>query len=73
MATNQAYTVLVHKDLDGSYWAEVKELPGCFGSGLTLDAVEADIKQAIDLYIDVLRESGQPVPGGEGKADPGRW
>jgi len=63
-----AYTVLVHKGTDGSYWAEVEELPGCFGSALTLEALEEDIKQAIEYHIEGLRDNGQPVPEGTQEA-----
>jgi predicted RNase H-like HicB family nuclease len=62
MGPERAYTVLVHPDVDGSYWAEVQALPGCFGSGKTLDAVQVDIKQVIEVYIGALRELGQDVP-----------
>lgn len=62
MGHERAYTVLVHEDTDGSYWAEVEELPGCFGSGRTLTDVETDIKQAIEVYIDALKELGQDIP-----------
>lgn len=62
MGHERAYTVLVHEDTDGTYWAEVQELPGCFGSGKTLAAVEVDIKQAIEVYIEALKELGQDIP-----------
>ena len=64
MGHERAYTVLVHEDTDGSYWAEVEELPGCFGSGKTLAAVETDIRQAIEVYIEALKELGQDIPEG---------
>jgi len=63
-----AYTVLVHKGSDSSYWAEVEELPGCFGSALTLEGLEEDIKQAIEYHIEGLRDNGQPVPEGKQEA-----
>ena len=63
-----AYTVLVHKGSDSSYWAEVEELPGCFSSALTLEGLEEDIKQAIGYHIEGLRDNGQPVPEGKQEA-----
>ena len=68
MGPERAYTVLVHEDTDGSFWAEVQELPGCFGSGKTLADVEVDIKQAIEVYIDALKELGQDIPVGTQQA-----
>ena len=64
MEHERAYTVLVHEEADGTYWAEVAELPGCFGSGETLADVETDIKQAIEVYIEALKELGQDIPEG---------
>ena len=34
----------------GSYWAEVKELPGCFASGGTLDELNEALAEAVSLY-----------------------
>ncbi len=36
---------------DGSYWAEVVELPGCFASGETLDELTEALSEAISLYM----------------------
>ena len=44
-------TVRVHEE-DGSYWAEVLELPGCFASGDTLDELRASLDEAIRLHRD---------------------
>jgi predicted RNase H-like HicB family nuclease len=45
------YRVLVHEE-DGSYWAEVPELPGCFASGATLDELKHAIVEAITLCLE---------------------
>ena len=63
------YTILVHDEEGGGYWAEVEELPGCFGSGATLEAVEPDIKEAIEFYINSLRARGVAVPEGKACSD----
>ena len=70
-----SYTVIVHEEEDGGYWAEVEELPGCFASGETLDELELDVKGAIEQHTAALRELGQPVPPGRGAAGLGirRW
>jgi predicted RNase H-like HicB family nuclease len=44
-------TVRVHEE-DGSYWAEVVELPGCFASGETLDELRMALGEAIRLHRD---------------------
>jgi predicted RNase H-like HicB family nuclease len=61
------YTVIVHDakeddEEDTGFWAEVEELPGCFGSGETLDELEQDIKYAIETYLLALQDMGEPLP-----------
>jgi predicted RNase H-like HicB family nuclease len=48
--------VEVHHE-DGSYWAEVRELPGCFASGRDLPELIESVQEAIALY---LAPEGQP-------------
>lgn len=43
-------TLNVHRDDDGSWWAEVAELPGCFASGTTLDELVEAAREAVVLY-----------------------
>lgn len=43
--------VRVHHE-DGSYWAEVVELPGCFASGDTIDELLEGLEEAIALYLE---------------------
>ena len=45
-----------------NYSAYVPDLPGCITTGKTLKETERNIKEAIDLYVETLRESGQPLP-----------
>jgi predicted RNase H-like HicB family nuclease len=35
---------------DGSYWADVPELPGCFASGDTVDELFESLQEGIGLY-----------------------
>jgi predicted RNase H-like HicB family nuclease len=36
---------------DGSYWAEVQELPGCFASGDTAAELIESVEEAVALYL----------------------
>ncbi len=56
------YVYLIEKANDGSFSAYVPDLPGCTTSGETVDEVKRNIKDAVDLYIDSLREHNEPVP-----------
>ena len=42
--------------------AEVPELPGCMAHGDTQEAVLANVKEAMQLWIDAAEEFGDPVP-----------
>jgi len=42
---------IIHEG-DGSYWAEVKELPGCFASGATLDELKDALIEAIGTVLE---------------------
>jgi predicted RNase H-like HicB family nuclease len=44
------YQVIVHAE-DGSFWAEVQELPGCFATGDTEEELEANLIEAMVLYL----------------------
>jgi predicted RNase H-like HicB family nuclease len=49
-------TAIVHSE-GGGYWAEVKELPGCFASGDTLDELFDALREGISVCL----EDGQSV------------
>ena len=44
-------TARIHHE-DGSYWAEVVELPGCFATGDTFDELLESLREGIALYVD---------------------
>lgn len=51
MSDTQEFTVNLHQEEDGSFWAEVVELPGCFASGADLDELREALEEAISLYL----------------------
>jgi len=55
------YTVVIEKG-NSSYGAYVPDLPGCVSIGNTLAEVQENIREAIALYLEVLKEDGQPIP-----------
>jgi predicted RNase H-like HicB family nuclease len=50
-------TALIHSE-GGGYWAEVKELPGCFASGDTLDELLEALREGIALCLDEDQQTG---------------
>ena len=56
------YVYVIEKANDGSYSAYVPDLPGCTTSGESVDEIRRNIKDAVDSYIDSLREHNEPIP-----------
>lgn len=54
--------VLIYSGEDGFWVAECPSLPGCISQGETKEEAIYNIREAIDLYIEVLEEDGNPVP-----------
>ena len=54
--------VIVYPGEDGYWVVECPSLPGCISQGKTNEEAIANIKEAIDLYVEVLHERGEPVP-----------
>jgi len=47
---------------ESNWGAIVPDLPGCVSIGDTFDAVQLNVKEAIELYLAVLQERGDPIP-----------
>ena len=54
--------VLLYPGEDGYTVAEVPSLPGCVSQGTTRDEALANIREAISLHEEVLRERGEAIP-----------
>jgi predicted RNase H-like HicB family nuclease len=50
------FTLSIHEE-DGSFWAEVRELPGCFAAGKDFDELNEAVAEAIQIYLS--DENGQ--------------
>jgi len=50
------YTVIFHPAEEGGYWAEVPALSGCLSQGETIEEAMNNVKEAIELHLEVLRE-----------------
>jgi predicted RNase H-like HicB family nuclease len=44
--------VIIHDAEEGGFWASVPALPGCFSEGETREEVIANIREAIECYLD---------------------
>jgi len=44
---------IIHPAEEGGYWAEVPALPGCITEGDSMEEVMANLKDAIEGWLDV--------------------
>ena len=55
------YTIVIEKS-PNNYAAYAPDLPGCVATGATREEAVSEMRQAIRLHIESLREHGEPVP-----------
>jgi predicted RNase H-like HicB family nuclease len=60
-ATSYIYRVTVESDED-RYYAEVPRLPGCYSWGYSYEEALRIIKEALELWLEVKKESGEVIP-----------
>ena len=58
-----SFHAVVHEEADGSLWAEVRELPGCFASGFSVEELQEALVEAIQLSLPDGVELGEPEWG----------
>jgi predicted RNase H-like HicB family nuclease len=56
------FVYIIEKADDGSYSAYVPDLPGCTTCADSIEDIRRSIKDAVDSYLDSLREHNEPVP-----------
>lgn len=61
------YTVILEQEADCGYVASVPALPGCVSQGNSRGEVIANIREAIELYVEDCRDAGDPIPTEVGK------
>ena len=66
-ASPRRYTIVLEREPDGGYVVSVPALPGCVSQGDTRAEALANIREAIELYLEDCREAGDPVPSEAGK------
>jgi len=54
--------VIVYPGEDGYWVAQCPSLPPCISQGKTKEEAIANVTEAIQLYLEVLREEGRPIP-----------
>ena len=54
------FTVVIEKDEDGIYVAEVPDLKGCYTQGATLEEVIRNIREVIELCLETQKSDIHP-------------
>jgi len=57
----KTFSVIIEKDEDGYFVANVPELPGCHTQARSLDQLSKRIKEAIELYLEVNKDVPNPL------------
>ena len=55
------YAVVIEK-ADKNYSAYVPDLPGCITTGRTIEKVEIEIRNTIELHLEGMKQEGQTIP-----------
>lgn len=61
------YTVVLEREPDGGFVVTVPALPGCVTQGDTRAEAVANAREAIELYLEDCRATGDPIPTEDGK------
>ena len=62
------YEIIIYwSEDDGSYIAEVPELPGCMADGKTYQDALTNAEQLIREWISTAKELGRPIPEPKGR------
>jgi predicted RNase H-like HicB family nuclease len=61
-ADQMKFRILVEQDEDGAFVATVPTLPGCVSQGSTRQEALTNVREAIEGYLESLRDRGDPIP-----------
>ena len=56
------YTVVFEPAEEGGYTVTVPSLPGCISEGDTFEEALANIKEAIEAYLESIYKHGEEIP-----------
>ncbi len=62
MSNKKEFYVVIERDEDGYYVADVPELPGCHTQARSIDELMERVKEVIELYLET---KGDLLPRGE--------
>lgn len=60
--TKHHFTVILEREPEGGYHASCPALKGCHSEGDTIEEAVANIREAIEAYLESLAANGEPIP-----------
>ena len=57
-----SYKILYKPEPEGGYTVSVPKLPGCITYGASIEEAKLNAEEAIELYIESLKEHGEGIP-----------
>ena len=64
--TTRTYRILMQEEPEGGFTVNVPSLPGCITYGTDLSHALEMAKEAIEGYLEVLKEQGEAIPDDSG-------
>jgi predicted RNase H-like HicB family nuclease len=55
------YAIVIEKG-EPNFSAYVPDLPGCVTTGRTVEEIKANMREAIELHIEGMKEDGEIIP-----------
>ena len=62
MDQGKSYAYVIERADDGSYWADLPDLPGCATSAESPEQVERQLHEAVALHLSYFHDRGLPSP-----------
>ena len=62
MSNQYTYKIMLHREPEGGFTVNVPALPGCITYGENIDEAISMAKEAIELYIEELKDRGEVIP-----------
>ena len=56
------YRIILNQEPEGGYTVTVPSLPGCITYGDNINHAKAMAKEAVEGYLEVLKEQGAEIP-----------
>ena len=60
----RSFPVVLVPQPEGGYFVQCPTLPGCYSQGETVEESLVNIREAIELVLEDLGATGQPIPLG---------